>query len=141
MHIQSPGIIRTDYSSTFKDIQAYSGILMHIQPHTWARYQGGRAETSLFVFLTKCLSKCPSSTTSPALKNFWCHTCNQELFFLQNASCLTVFSIQIYLDNCSVMCTVTLCYVLRQTYPVFWHIQYSIFFQVHASIFNNINRY
>ena len=32
MHIQSPDIITTIYSSIFKDIKTYSGILMHIQP-------------------------------------------------------------------------------------------------------------
>ena len=33
---------------------------------------------------------------------------------------LTVFGIRIYLDNCSVICTVTLGYVLRQTNSEFW---------------------
>ena len=35
-HIQSPGIIRTVYSSIFKDIEiyVYSGILMHFQSHS-----------------------------------------------------------------------------------------------------------
>ena len=41
MHIQSPGIVRTVYSSIFKDIQAYSEILMHILPHPQARNQRG----------------------------------------------------------------------------------------------------
>ena len=39
------------------------------------------------VFLTKCLSKCPSSTTflPPALKSFWLRTCTHTIFFLKNA--------------------------------------------------------
>ena len=32
-HIQSHDINRTVYSSTFKDIYGYSGVLMDIQPH------------------------------------------------------------------------------------------------------------
>ena len=38
MHIQSPGIVRTIYSSVFKDIKASSEILIliHIQPHSQA---------------------------------------------------------------------------------------------------------
>ena len=34
MHIQNPCIVRTVYSSIFKDIYGYSKILMHIQPHS-----------------------------------------------------------------------------------------------------------
>ena len=34
MHVQSPGTVRTVYSSIFKDFQAYLGILMHNQPHS-----------------------------------------------------------------------------------------------------------
>ena len=51
------------------------------------------------------------------------------LFFLQNAppKCLTVFWIRPYLDNCSVICTVTLCYVEQQTHPEFWYIRYCFF--------------
>ena len=39
-HIQSPDIVRTGCSSSFKDIWGYSGILMHIQSHSEARNQG-----------------------------------------------------------------------------------------------------
>ena len=31
-HIQSPDIVRTVYSSIYKDVQGYSGIVMHIKP-------------------------------------------------------------------------------------------------------------
>ena len=41
--------------------------------------------------------------------------------------CLTVFWIRICLDNCSVICTMTLCYALYQTHSEFWHIQHSVF--------------
>ena len=67
MHIQSPGRVRTVYSTICKDIQAYSGILMHVQPHSQARNQAENIfliveRKAQIVFLTKYLSKCPSST-------------------------------------------------------------------------------
>ena len=37
------------------------------------------------VFLTKCLSKCPSSTNPQAVIYFWLCTSTQAFFFLQNA--------------------------------------------------------
>ena len=40
-HIQSPGMVRTVYSSIFKDIQGYSGVLMHIRPYSQAYNQKG----------------------------------------------------------------------------------------------------
>ena len=47
MLIQSPSFVETVYSSIFKDIYVYSGILMHIQPHSLARnYEEGRGEAS-----------------------------------------------------------------------------------------------
>ena len=134
-HIQRAGIVRTVYSSTFKDFQGYSGILMYIQPHSQARNYRRIGEASLIFFenrkkvpcffkkgldcvhlgvkfsmenvivsrkkkrqnvslcglfflwfLTKCLSKCPSSTKPFPIQNiFWLHNCTQTLFFLQNA--------------------------------------------------------
>ena len=38
IYIQSPGIVKAVYSSSsiFKDILIYSGILMHIEPHSHA---------------------------------------------------------------------------------------------------------
>ena len=36
-HIQRPGLVRTVFSGSFKDIYRYSGILIHIQPHSQAR--------------------------------------------------------------------------------------------------------
>ena len=45
--IQSPGMLKTVYSSIFKDIQTYSGILMHIQPHSQMRNQRGERRPPL----------------------------------------------------------------------------------------------
>ena len=87
MYIQSPGIVRTVYTSIFKGTQTCSGILMHIQPHLQAHNQRGEWTFSLLffvlileitvlvvssiLFLKIRLSKCPSSTTfPPCLKNF-----------------------------------------------------------------------
>ena len=58
--------------------------------------------------------------------------------------CLTVFWIHLCLDNCSIFCTVTLCYVLHQTHSQFWHIQNRFFFrclQEYSSIFSTIKSY
>ena len=40
---------------------------------------------------------------------------------------MTVFWISLCFDNCLVICTVTLCYVLHQTYSELWHIQHWYF--------------
>ena len=58
MHAQSSDRVRTVYSRIFKDIQAYSGILMNIQPHSQARKKGrgGRKWTSSTLFeIKKCV--------------------------------------------------------------------------------------
>ena len=47
LHIQSTGIDGTVYSSIFKDMYAYSGILMHIQPHSQVCYQGEEGRSPL----------------------------------------------------------------------------------------------
>ena len=69
-------------------------------------------------FLTKCLPKCPSSTKSPrpwkipgctpTLRHYslW-----KTLHLWQCSECICL--------NCSVICTVTLCYVLHQTHSEF----------------------
>ena len=80
------------------------------------------------LFLTKWLLKCSSSTkplpplpwkisgcTSPLMHYSFCKTLRLK--------CLTVFWISLCLDNCSLICTVTICYVLHQTHWEFWHIQ------------------
>ena len=54
--------------------------------------------------------------------------------------CLTVFWTQLCLDSSSVICTVTLCYVLHKTHSEFSHIQLSVF-QVYAGLVNHIQCY
>ena len=49
------------------------------------------------------------------------------LFATLYLKCLTVFWIRICLSNCSVICTMTLCYALYHTHSEFWHIQHSVF--------------
>ena len=67
---------------------------------------------------------CIFSHTHPALKHAWLRTCTQALFF-----CKTLrLNVWLYpehgcLDNCSVICKVTLCYVLHQTHSEFWYIK------------------
>ena len=63
----------------------------------------------------------------------------QALFFCKTLhfKCLTVFRIHVILNNCSVICTMTLCCVLHQTHSKFWHIQNSIY----SGIFRHIQAY
>ena len=70
------------------------------------------------------------SGCTPALRH--CPFC--KLLYLK---CLTVFWICLCLNNCSVVCTVTLCYVLHQTHSEFWHIQN----YVYSGISRHIQRY
>ena len=52
-----------------------------------------------------------------------------------------------YLDNCSVICTVTSCYVLHQTHSQFWHILISVYsgkfrhIQAYSALLRHINRW
>ena len=64
-----------------------------------------------------CLEKC-----------FWLHACTQVLFLAKcYLKCLTVSWTCLCLSNCSVICTVTVCYVLHQTHSELWHIQNSVY--------------
>ena len=81
--------------------------------------------------------------TSLALKfSVWVHAlshysfCKKLLNFWQ-------FSEYICLDNCSVICTLTLCYVLHQRHSEFWHIQNYLFryMQAYPRIFSIIKAY
>ena len=61
--------------------------------------------------------------------------------------CLIVFWMCLCLDNCSVICTVTLCYVLHQTHSEFWHIQHSVFSGIcrhipsYSALLRHVNAY
>ena len=71
------------------------------------------------VFLMKCLSKCPGFANFicvPALRHSFCK--------ILHLNCLTVSWIRLYLSNCLVICTVTLCYILHPTHSEFWPIQH-----------------
>ena len=70
MHIQNPSIVKTVYSSIFKDIQAHSGILMHIQPHSHGCNQGGEGRPPLLSL--KTARKCPNfGKKGPNCVNLW----------------------------------------------------------------------
>ena len=100
-------------------------------------------------FLTKYLSKCTRSTKisfhwkncrwALALRHYsFCKTLHLK--------CLTVFWIRLS-DNCSVICTVTLFYVLYQIHPKFWHIQNFIYsgicrhIQAYSALWRHIQAY
>ena len=70
-------------------------------------------------------SKCPSSTNPPLpwkisgkLHSFVILFCK-----MLHLKCLTVIWIHLCYGKCSVICTVTLCYVQQQAHLEFWHIQ------------------
>ena len=102
------------------------------------------------VFLTKPLSKCPSSTNLPPTspEKFLVEHLHSGIIFCKtlHLKCLTVFWIPLCLYNCSVMlsnldnCLVTLYYVLHRTHSEFWHIQHSVFL-VCVGIFNYIQHH
>ena len=67
----------------------------------------------------------PQTYIPLALKNFWLRTGTQVSFW----KILHVWQRSEYvcLNNCSVICTVNLCYVLQEIHSEFSHIQYSVF--------------
>ena len=70
------------------------------------------------LFLAKCLLKCSSSMKPPlSWKIFVCTPALRHYLFckIPHLKCLTMFWIDLCLDNCSVICIVTLCYVLHHT--------------------------
>ena len=60
-----------------------------------------------------------NSGCAPALRHY-------SFYKLLHLECLTVFWTSLCLDNCTVICIVTLCYVLHQRHSEFWHIQHSV---------------
>ena len=69
IHIESPSIIRIFYSSIFKNVLAYSGILMHIQPHSKSCNEG---EKGAFPALFKNQKKYPDfAKKGPDFVHFW----------------------------------------------------------------------
>ena len=98
-HTQSPGILSKVYSSIFEYIEGYSGILMHIPPHSEACNQVGGCRPPL---------PCPSCT--PALRHYsFC-----KMLILNVSQCFEY----VCLDNYSVICTVTLYYTASDTFRI-----------------------
>ena len=83
----------------------------------------------ILVFLTKCLLKCPKPRKPPLPWNFLFGCMHSAIILFVKNSVLNFwqFSEYICLDNCSVICTLTLCYVLHQRHSEFWHIQNYLF--------------
>ena len=109
MHIQSPGIVRTVYSSIFKDILGYSRILMQIHERGGLPCPFWKPEVSWSwkekSWLWSAFIEGPSFTAFPA-PFFFCRT--------RHLKCFTVFWILLCLNSGSVICTVTLCmYCIR----------------------------
>ena len=79
----------------------------------------------------------------PALKTSGCTPAFRYYSFCKmlHIKYLTVFWIRLYLDKCSVICTVTLSYILHQTHSEFWHIQSSIYSGIYSDISKDIQHY
>ena len=61
--------------------------------------------------------------------------------------CLTMFWIHLCLNKCSVICSVTLCFILHQTHLELWHIQHSVcsdicrHIQLYSALLRHIHPY
>ena len=102
------------------------------------------------VFLTNCLSVYCSSTKPPQPWKFSsCVPALRQCFFCKrlHLKYLTVVWICLCLDNCSVICTVTLHYVLHQTHLKFRHIHNSVYsdicrhIQAYSALLHHIHGY
>ena len=100
--------------------------------------------------LTKCLWKCPRSTKPPLPWNIYgCMPALRHYSICKtlHLKSLTVFWICICLNNCSVICTVTLSYALHYTHSEFWHIQNSFYSdilmhtQAYSALLRHIHAY
>ena len=83
----------------------------------------------VFDMFLKCLLPCPSSTIPPPVLSPTPYPEKFHFSFCKtlHLKFLTVFWIRLCFDNCSVICTVTLCYIKQQTHSEFWYIQYFFF--------------
>ena len=155
-YIQSPGLVRTVYSTILKNVLRYSGILMHIHLHLQVS-KGNRKTCSdfgkkamilsilwlnlpfkmqFYEFLGETNSKlAPSGTfipcaiqeilievpqfhkTSPNLEINRCIVTLSHCLFRKthHRKSLTSLLLRLFLDYCSVTCTVTLRYMLHQS--------------------------
>ena len=79
---------------------------------------------------------------SPALKVFGCVPALRHYSLYK-----TLHLKRLCLNNCSVICTVTLSHVLHQSYSEFWHIQNSVYsgifshIQAQSALLRHIHRY
>ena len=93
-----------------------------------------------FLFLTKFLSKCPSSIKFPiSLKNSPGTPVLRHYSFCKwlHIRCLTVLWMLLFLDNCSVICTEVWWYVLHQIHSELWHVWNSVY----SGIYKHIQAY
>ena len=84
---------------------------------------GFTAGPFFLVFLMKCIWKCPSSTKSPqSWKISGCAPTLRYYSFCKmlHLKCLTTCWTRLFFSNCSVICTVTLWYILHQRDSEFW---------------------
>ena len=99
----------------------------------------------ILAFLMKCLSKSPSSKTlHPSCpEKFLVAYLHSGIVLFAKHSILNVWQCPKYvcLNNCSVISTATLCYVLHEAHSEFWHVQHYVFSALlrHIHAFWDIN--
>ena len=103
-------------------------MLWHIQALLRKKLENVSLRGLFFLYFWRnAFLKCPRSTKSPLVWNFLVVRLRSVLILLVKHSILNVWQCSecFCLDNCSVIYTVTPCYVLHQTDSEFWRIQNS----------------
>ena len=135
-YIENSAILRTVYSGnfrhflgTFSNIQPCTGILRDFKAncsifkHCWSILCQIQTYSEVRVILTYTtkppLHKPPLPWRIPGCVLAFRHYIFHKML---NLKCLAVFWICLCLDNCSVICTATLCNVLHQTHSESWYI-------------------
>ena len=97
----------------------------------------------------KCLSKWPSSSNPPTPEKFLVAHLHSSVILFAKRSILNIWQCSEYVcfDNCSVICTVSLCNVLPQVRSEFWHIHQSVYsgicrhIQSYSALLRHIHAY
>ena len=98
---------------------------------------------SFLVFVLKSFTKCLPPRHLPCPEKFLVARLHSDITLFAKRPISNNWHCSEYmcLDNCSVVCTAILCYVLHQTHSEFWHIQRYFFRCMPAYLFNHTQRY
>ena len=130
-------------SAIFSHVQAYWGALRHIETysstfkciHLWVeisiqnialrvpRRKNSKmfpCRTLFYCVFDEMFINLPKFYKSPTSHRDWAPALIHYFCKMLHLKCLTMSWICLCLSNCSVICTVTLCYVLHQVHSEFW---------------------